>query len=197
MLQKFRFYSGVATLYILTIGTIGVISHSSQLYGEAVQANDNLSTAPLNRLSSQPIITYGKPIRITIPERGIDLKVNDGYYDKSTKTWSLTETDAHYAVMSSIANDHAGTTFIYGHGTDAVFGKIGTNPPPKGSIAQLHTNNGHVFTYKLEHVVDLKPTDTWVLGDTTSGQPRLIVQTCTGAMSEWRTMFVFSFSEVK
>ena len=79
-----------------------------------------------------------------------------------------------------------GTTFIYGHGTDAVFGKIGSSPPPSGTIAEITTDNGHVFTYVLQAVKNYEPSDTSVLQDTTSGQPaswyrRALVHLANGA----------------
>lgn len=99
--------------------------------------------------------------------------------------------------MTSLANDHAGTTFIYGHGTDAVFGKIGTNHPAINTTARIYADNGHVFSYTLQEIRDFTPNDTSLFDDTSSGTPRLIVQTCTGIFSEWRTMFIFTFQKVE
>jgi hypothetical protein len=72
-----------------------------------------------------------------------------------------------------------------------------SDPPPTGSVAKVYTDNGHEFTYELQKVANLKPADTWILSGTHGGAPRLVVQTCTGALSEWRTMFTFVFKEVK
>ena len=99
--------------------------------------------------------------------------------------------------MSSLANNQQGTTFIYGHGTDAVFGEIGKNHPAMGTLAHITTDSGHVFTYALMNIHDYTPSDTSLFDDTVDGAPRLIVQTCSGALSQWRTMFMFDYKGVQ
>lgn len=196
MLRKIYFISSIATIYILTLGSIGALLYSSHMLGISAQAVTEPEPISIRPTAKIPKALSGKPVRITIADRQIDLTVQDGGYDYATRSWILSETNAQFAVTSSPANDHEGATFIYGHGTDAVFGKIGSNPPPSGTLAQLFTDNGHVFSYELQTVQNLKPTDTWILKNTHQGLPRLIVQTCTGAFSEWRTMFTFTFKEV-
>jgi hypothetical protein len=201
MLRKVRFFSSLATIYILTVGTIGAMLYSSHLFGTPVWAVTEPKAAAVQHITPKPLppkVISGKPVRITIETSGIDLSIIDGTYDPSSETWTLSPDKAQYAVMSALANNHAGTTFIYGHGTDAVFGNIGTNHPPIGTAANIYTDNGLIFSYKLEDVKDYRPTDTNILDNTDSGAPRLVVQTCTGLFSEWRTMFIFSFdSEAK
>lgn len=195
MLHKLRFIGSIVTTYILALGSIGALLYSSHLIGIAAQASHEPQPISRQTVSSAPKILSGKPTRITIPDSNIDLPINDGFYDKESKSWTLSDTHAQFATMSSPANDRRGTTFIYGHGTDEVFGKIGTNHPSVGTAANIHTNNGRVFTYKLSRVQDMTPTDTQILRNMSDGPPRLIVQTCTGIFSEWRTMFVFSFEQ--
>lgn len=196
MLQKITFLGSIGALYILTLGTIGGLLYSSHLFGTPVWAKSE--TVVIKQQTTPPTkeIISGKPTRITIQNTGIDLPVTDGIYNPSDGSWTLSDTTAQFAIMSAVVNDHAGTTFIYGHGTDAVFGKIGSNHPPAGTLATVTADNGHVFTYKLETVRDFQPSDTSILADTANGPPRLIVQTCTGIFSEWRTMFIFSFEGV-
>lgn len=195
MLQKLRFISSILVLYVLTIGTIGFTLYSSHLFGTPVWAKPptivHKAPVPL-----PPKVIAGKPIRITIASAGIDLPVDEGTYNSADGSWTLSDTHAQFATMTQPANDHAGTTFIYGHGTDAVFGKIGITPPPTGTVAQIYTDNGHVFFYTLQTVTDYSPADTSILENTSTGSPRLIIQTCTGAFSEWRTMFTFAFQKV-
>ena len=196
MLQKFRFASSITLLYVTTIGTIGLMLYSSHLFGMPVwAAKPPIATykppAPL-----PPKVIAGKPTHITIASAGIDLSVDDGTFNPSDGSWTLSDTHAQFATMTQPANNHAGTTFIYGHGTDTVFGKIGSSPPPVGTIAVITTDNGHTFTYALQTVKNYEPSDTSILQDTSSGAPRLVVQTCTGAFSEWRTMFLFALKEV-
>lgn len=198
MLHTIRYYGNVAALYVLTVGTIGATLCSSQLLSKPTWSTDQTRVASHHTLSTKAprTTTNGKPVRIIIPARNIDLAIDDGHYDPIAKTWTLSPNHAQFAVMTSRANDQSGTTFIYGHGTDAVFGKIGSNQPPAGTEAIVHTENGHIFRYTLQSVRNLKPTDTSILRNTSVGPPQLVVQTCTGALSEWRTMFTFSFRKV-
>jgi hypothetical protein len=197
MLQKFRFVSSIAAIYILTIGTICTMLYSSHLFGTPVWAITKPVITYHKPIKLPPQVISGKPIRIVITSSGIDLPLDDGSYDSAAGTWTLSDTHAQFAMMTAVANNHAGTTFIYGHGTDAVFGKIGSNHPAAGTIAQVYTDNNHVFSYTLQTVRDMQPTDTSILADTSSGPPQLVVQTCTGIFSEWRTMFIFSFEKVQ
>lgn len=196
MLRKIYFISSIATIYILTLGSIVALLYSSPILGLSAQAAPEPQPVSFKPIAKIPETISGKPVRIVIADRRIDLAIQDGGYDYKTRSWTLSDSNAQFAVASSPANDQKGATFIYGHGTNAVFGKIGSNPPPAGTRAQLFTNNGHTFEYELKSVQNLKPTDTWILKNTHKGSPKLIVQTCTGAFSEWRTMFIFSFKEV-
>lgn len=196
MLQRIRFFSSVLVLYALSIGTIGLTLYSSHLLGAPVWAQQPPAIIIKKPMPLPPKVISGKPVRIMIASSGIDLAIDDGSYNTADGSWTLSDTHAQFATMTQPANDHAGTTFIYGHGTDAVFGKIGSSSPPSGTIAEITTDNGHVFTYVLQAVKNYEPSDTSVLQDTASGQPRLVVQTCTGAFSEWRTMFIFTFEKV-
>lgn len=196
MLQKAQFIGSISALYLLTLGTIGGILYSSHLFGTPVWATPAPAIVQQTPPKLPPQVLSGKPLRIAIPSAGIDLPVTDGTYDSATGSWTLSESGAHYAVMTSLANDHAGTTFIYGHGTDAVFGKIGSNRPPVGTAAIVTTDTGKAFHYSLVATSDTNPSDTSIFNDTTNGAPRLVVQTCTGIFSEWRTMFTFELKEV-
>lgn len=188
----------VATVsFCLTFGVIGAVLGSPYLFAPAHKAENRpkISQSAPTKTPSKTI--SGKPIRIALSSRGIDLPVADGGYDTSSKTWSLRPDKAMFATMSSQPNNEMGMTFIYGHGTDTVFGKIGSNHPPIGSTADIYTDNGHVFSYKLNAIEDLTPTDTWILRNQKIGPPRLLIQTCTGAYSQWRTMFEYSYTSVK
>lgn len=198
MLHKVRFFSSIGALYLLTIGTIGGILYSSHLFGTPAWATSQptvaIPKAPPTPLP--PKVISGKPVQVTLPASAIDLKIDDGFYNDVDGSWTLSDTNAQFATMSAPSNDHAGTTFIYGHGTDAVFGEIGGNHPPAGSIALVYTDNSHTFTYELEEVRDFEPSDTSLFANMTSGPPKLIIQTCTGIFSEWRTMFIYKLKEV-
>lgn len=201
MLQKIHFFSSIAVIYLFTMVTIGAALYASHTFGTPVWA----STAPLDEIhpvtttTDQAIAkaTTGLPVRIRIPLHSIDLQIEEGRYDATNKSWTLSPTHAVFAVSTMPANDRGGTTFIYGHGTTPVFGKIGTSHPPKGSVAEILTDNDHVFSYTLQSIHNLKPNDTSILRNPTSGPPRLIIQTCTGIFSEWRTEFIYSLQKVR
>lgn len=196
MLRKIRFFSSIGALYLLTIGTIGGLLYSSHLLGTPAWAKQPPVTVKQTPLPLPPKVISGQPASIAIPDASIHLKIDKGYYNDNDGSWTLSDTNAQYAVISALANDHAGTTFIYGHGTDAVFGKIGSNKPPVGTKAIITTDNNHTFTYSLQQVRDFEPSDTSLFDDMATGSPRLIVQTCTGVFSEWRTMFIFKLEGV-
>ena len=196
MLQRIRFFSSILVLYVLTIGTIGLMFYSSHLFGTPAWAQQPPAIIIKKPMPLPPKVISGKPVRIAIASSGIDLIIDDGSYSADDGSWTLSDTHAQFATMTQLANDHTGTTFIYGHGTDTVFGKIGTSPPPTGTTAEVTTDNGHVFTYVLQTVKNYEPSDTSLLQNTADGPPRLIIQTCTGAFSEWRTMFTFRFQGV-
>jgi LPXTG-site transpeptidase (sortase) family protein len=200
LLAKINFKSSNSKLYFLSIGALMVLLSPPHLFG--MQPQNSYTPKPIvssqhKIISKSSLNISGKPVRITIPDVNIDLPVDEGYYDKSSGTWTVSPNHAQFAVMTMPANNRAGTTFIYGHGTDAVFGKIGENPPPVGTIAQIYTDNNHIFSYQLQSVHNYNPKDTSLLDNVTNGPPQLLVQTCTGIYSQWRTMFLFTLEKAQ
>lgn len=183
--------------FCLAFGVIGAMLGSPYLVSQQTSTQQiPPSTVPSAEAKQSHSRISGKPIRITVPSGGVDLLVQNGSYNASTNTWELSDDKAMYSDISVLPNNINGLTFIYGHGTDRVFGKIGNKNPPRGSEAYIYTDNGLVFTYGLKSVQNLKPHDTWILKDKQVGPPRLIIQTCTGQFSEWRTIFEYSFIKV-
>lgn len=182
---------------MLTVVSVGTLLYSSYLFGVPVWATQTPVATYQKPAVLKPKTITGIPIRIVIPSAVIDLPLDPGVYNSTTGQWSLSQVHAQYAVITAPANNEAGTTFVYGHGTHAIFGKIGLNPPPAGTIAYLYTNNNHVFSYTLQSVHAMQPTNTSILDNTSDGPPRLIIQTCTGIFSQWRTMFIFSYEKVQ
>lgn len=195
MLRKLRFIASISLIYIATIGTIAGILQSSRFLVHPVVAEQAMPRQ--QKIIKKPVVIRGKPVRIAIETTRINLPLIDGSYDASTDSWTLSKTEAQFATMSSPANDQQGTTFIYGHGTAPVFGEISEQHPAMGTLARITTDSGRVFTYSLIDIHDYTPNDTSVLEDLESGAPRLIVQTCSGAFSQWRTMFVFEYKSVQ
>ncbi len=198
MRQTVRFIASTVTVYLLIIGALGYALYPAPIFGAASPVAHAEPVAPIEKVAQdQPSrsLIAGKPIRITIPDYGVDLPVDEGYYNDRDGSWTLSQTHAQYAMMTTLANNLSGNTLIYGHGTNAVFGKLGAKTPPLGTLVEIYTDNGHVFTYTFADARNLTPNDTSVLNEQ-STPPTLTIQTCTGVFSEWRTMFRFQFKEI-
>ena len=94
-------------------------------------------------------------------------------------------------MFSSLANNAGGDTFIYGHNNDFVFGALRHNTPQPNALALIYTDNGHIFSYSFQSVTSVAPNDVSALDY--RGRPIMTIQTCTGSLNEWRTMYKFDF----
>jgi LPXTG-site transpeptidase (sortase) family protein len=135
-----------------------------------------------------PNIIEGTPRHIVVPSLGIDAVVSDGFYDETTKEWTLSEESAFFATISNPANSYGGNTFIYGHNSYQIFGKL--IDITSGATAIVTTNNGYEFTYKYASSEAVAPTDTIVLSYS-GDKPRLTLQTCSGFWHQTRQMVYF------
>lgn len=195
-MKTVRFALSTATVYLLTIGVIGYALYPTPIFHTSQPVH--AASASINVARTRPpafTIITGKPVRLTVPEYGIDLPVDEGHYDESDGSWTLGDDHAYYALMTTPSNNFAGNTLIYGHGTDAVFGKLGARTPQPGTIAEVYTDNNHIFIYSFTDSRSVTPNDTSVLREA-GGRATLTLQTCTGVFSEWRTMFRFEFKEL-
>lgn len=138
-------------------------------------------------------VVAGKPVRIIIHTASIDLPVVDGIYDEATGEWSLSDNAAHYAVVTPIANNVGGNTFVYGHNRSSVFASL--LKASIGDEARVETENGHALHYVLRSVKDVEPTDVSLFQY--EGKPILTVQTCSGAWYENRRLFTFELTKVE
>lgn len=198
--RRIRYYSNLSAIYLLTVLSAWAIMHPVHLLS-------NTRTVALTRSQQQPHIPVdpkstlvsGRPVRIVIPGSSyngtsIDLTVDAGYYDSASGAWTLSGLNAQFAMISTLANNFSGDTFIYGHNNDHVFGALRHVTPNKGSLAFIYTDNGHILAYSFQSTVSLSPVDTSVLQY--NGPPMLTIQTCTGSVNEWRTMYRYSFDRV-
>ena len=200
LLKKARYYSSVGFLYGATLLFAWYIFQPS-MFSKNTAYSQPLQTQPPSSPvlpKARPVI-IGKPVRIVIKEADngldIDLPVEDGTYDEATASWSLGERSAHFALISTPANDNNGNTLIYGHNNKHVFGHLPAIHENVGAFAQIYTDNGHIFTYSYQTTAELEPDDTSVLDN--SGPPMLVVQTCSGSFYEYRRMFYFKFDKVE
>lgn len=191
VVEKVRYYSSVSLMYCLTLLFALVAFHSPSSKHGAILAR---SVLPAALPQTHVAVISGTPVRIVIPDSGIDLPVDPGYYDASQSSWTLSGYRAQYAMISQLANNAAGDTFIYGHNNNYVFGALRHNTPAVGAQAFLYTDNGHIFEYRFQQTFSLSPDDTSVFSY--SGPPVMTIQTCTGSLNEWRTMYRFGFVKV-
>lgn len=196
--EKVRFYTSMSLLYIVTIGGVWYllqpISVRTTAYAAPAQSVDPTVTKELPQKPVAAKLVAGKPVRLIISGSGIDLPIDEGFYNEQDNSWTLSDIHAQYAMMTTVANNLSGNTFIYGHGTDAVLGALGAAAPVQGSTALIYTDNGHVLAYSYQDKKDFGPDDTSVFDYT--GPSMLTIQTCTGSVSEWRSMYQFSFDKV-
>lgn len=182
----------IGVVYVVTITGLAavaveparVLAHARMMAAKAAAH----AQVPAPAVQHQTVIS-GRPVRIVIPASGVDLPVDPGYYNVATDEWTLSGYRAQFAVSSAPANNAAGDTFIYGHNNNYVFGALRHHMPLPDSPAIIYTDTGHVFTYIFVGSTSFVPDDTSAL--TYSGPPMLTIQTCTGSLNEWRTMYRF------
>lgn len=134
----------------------------------------------------------GTPVRVTVPSVGIDINVRPGVYDAQYGTWNVDDSSAFHATMTVPANNANGTTLIYGH---AIWGVFGTLPSTAaGAEAFVYTREGYTFQYAFQSSKQVVPTDVSDL--TTTGEPRLLMQTCSGPFDAYRTLVAFELKGV-
>ncbi len=148
----------------------------------------------INVISKQQIqnTKSGIPTQIVIPSLGIDLAVGVGSYNPNDENWTIDASQAYYADTSVPINDHNGTTLIYGHAQQPVFGNLQNILPDSEAI--VSTDTGYKFHYRYVSMQQVLPTDTSVFQDT--GEPKLVLQTCTGAWDSYRALFTFHLESV-
>ncbi|HJQ08414.1 MAG TPA: sortase [Candidatus Saccharimonadales bacterium] len=154
-----------------------------------------VSAAPAPEDSKDPAkpVIIGKPVRVKVPDAGINIQVMDGVYNEKNHTWSLSNDKAHYALMTPRANNIEGNTFIYGHNRRSVFAPLLKIQP--GAEAIVETDNGKTFHYVLRSATDVDPSDVSIF--TYKGAPILTLQTCSGTWYEDRRLFIFDFVKVE
>lgn len=186
-----------ATAGIGVIASIAVIApavfHERSIVESVAHTASTTATTVAAPHASAPTVTSGHPTHIGVPSLGISLDIIDGRYNAADGSWTLSDTQAMFGTMTPEPNDTTGNTFIYGHATNRVFGKL---PQLKiGSEIAVHTSNGLCFVYTLRSSVIVPPTETSVLAATQ--KPTLTLQTCTGLWSENRHIFTFDFTRVE
>jgi len=132
----------------------------------------------------------GTPVRLVIPRLAIDLKVTAGTFDPSQRTWVVDKKIVDFIPDTAPLSNTQGSMFLYGHNANDVLGKTGALQP--GDVAYIYTDNNHVFSYKLQSTVVVKPTDTSVLNGLNLGNPGFKLMTCTGLWDQDRRIMTFT-----
>lgn len=146
-----------------------------------------LSEAPQEK---QPIV--GTARRVVVPSVGIDQPVRQGSYTSSSESWTIDTSAAFHADVTVPVNNTNGTALIYGHAGWGIFGKLPEVQP--GAEAAVYTAEGLRFMYEFESSKQVDPSDVSAL--TSSGPPRLLLQTCSGAFDSYRTLVTFSLKGI-
>lgn len=196
MFKKIRFVASASLLYTATVG----VSVYALATPPARQTFKTIPTPPTTATHEPSLPRLADvsdtPTHLSIPASSIDLIIDPGTYNPPTDTWTLSDTHAQFATITTPVNTRAGTTLIYGHATQAVLGKLAATTPSPGTIATITTQRGYKFRYTFVDSQTVSPSDTSVFDTAASGSPTLVVQTCTGTFSEWRTLYRFDFTGV-
>ncbi len=187
--------AGVALTVIGLMGLIPALFNSGATTAFAESNSSQVATpvTEVKKTEPAPESISGHPVRVVSPSVGVDMSVVDGFYDKSSGDWTLYDDKAMFAAMTTEPNDKSGQTFIYGHATQRVFGKLLNMKV--GQVVEVYTSNGYKFTYTLKETETVTPQTTNVLSY--EGSPRLLLQTCVGAFSESRRFFILDFTKVE
>jgi LPXTG-site transpeptidase (sortase) family protein len=186
-----RFNITVGILFILAGSLLGSSYIFQYFQNSSVNATPKLP-ASLVTTKSTTTVTSTVPMRtalpthISVPATGVNVDIDPGYYDKKTQTWTLSDTKAYFATVSTVPNTVGGGTYIYGHNRASVFAHL--NGMKDGDEAYVTTSDGKVFTYSLIDIEDVTPTNLSLLQY--SGKPTLILQTCAGFLDEYRRLFI-------
>lgn len=195
-LQRARYYGSVSLIYLLTLLFAVYCFDRRALLGRPAAPAGPLTAAalslPKQLTAASPVIISGTPVKISIPSLGINVPIQPGYYNTAANTWTLSDSQAQYAVVTAPANNYSGSTFIYGHRLPNIFGPL--HLISAGVEALVYTSNGHIFKYTYLKDWLVQPSDTSTLNY--RGPPILTVQTCGGTWDDQRHMFVFKFDEV-
>lgn len=147
----------------------------------------------VKRQSFKETSIHGTPIYIDVPSLGISTPVKKGYYNASERRWTISDYTAFFATTTDEINNDSGSTLIYAHNSDELFGRLRSIKSDAKAI--VRTANGYEFIYQLSGIENVYPTQTNKLEH--EGKPRLILQTCTGWWNETRQLTYFNFVSYK
>lgn len=185
-LKKLRFYLAMGILNVVSVGTLLYYNNPQ------IASSSHAAVIPTTKKEIKKETVAGRPVLVKIPSLALELPVDEGYYNPADATWTLSGYRAHFAMPTMLANNQEGNTLVYGHNNKHVFGPLKGLQP--GAVAEIRTDNGHVFYYTFESNTNVQPDDLSVF--TYEGAPILTLQTCTGNWHELRMLSRFNLTRV-
>lgn len=194
MMRRMQNQSVYAALLLLNVAVVLMFMVVLQPRPwEVIAAAGPVRTASV-RVTDRPdqIAKQGIPRRVVIPSIGVDVSVKPGSYEAESGQWTLDHSAAFFADRTVPVNTSNGTTFLYAHAVDGLFGRL--PELREGARAAVYTDTNLVFHYVFTLSREVLPRDTSAL--TSSGPPTLLLQTCSGPLDAYRTLVSLRLSEV-
>lgn len=192
-MKKFNWQKLIVLLgVVLLIGGTALLVDIYRSRATSMVAAPSITNTVVAKKPSASAIA-GNPANLQIPSLGMNLSIIPGVYNPKTGEWTLSLDKVQYATVTPEPNNESGATFLYGHYRSEVFARLHTIAP--NSEAIVTTDNGHTFTYKLNGVQVVSPSDSSQVFNYT-GKPILIIQTCTGLFFQNRQLFYFDLEKV-
>ncbi len=185
-LKKIRFYLVAGVLNVTSVGML--LNYNNP----PVASSSRAVTIPTVKKEIKKESISGRPVRLKILTLNLELPVEEGNYNPADASWTLSGYNAHFAMPTMPANNQEGNTLVYGHNNKYVFGPL--KNLPAGAVAEILTDNGHLFYYTLEASNTVPPDDLSIF--TYEGPPILTLQTCSGNWNELRTLSRFKLTRV-
>lgn len=193
--MKRRVLAQVIAGMTLIVGGGVLLLKSAHVQGNFLQGTPASATVSHSDTDSTSTVApvNGIPVQLELPALAKDFPVKEGVYDETSRTWTLSSDAVYYANISQPVNNERGTTLIYGHAESQLFG--GLTGLAYGDVAIVRTANAKKFYYQLTATKTVAPESTEEVFSS-SGQPRLILQTCTGSWWQSRQLYIFDFKRV-
>lgn len=164
-------------LFVLSVVTIiAVTPNLSEAHSEILLATDSEGV----ELSASPNVTE-KPLRLTIPNIGIDIKIEDSPVVDGT--WNVPEHSAGYAEGSALLDEEHGNSIVFAHARVGLFRDL-LSIKNNDEITVLGTKN--LYKYKVTSIEKILPDEIDKIKS--FGDHNLTLFTCEGWNDEYRLL---------
>lgn len=127
------------------------------------------------------------PTLVTIPKFDLSVPVGVGTYQLETDSWDISDDMAYFADESANLMSDRGTTVIYAHNKQLLFGqisKLGT-----GDSVFITDEHGNVSEFVYDSKKEVSPRDTSVFDS--SSEYKLVLLTCSSFLDQKRMLVYF------